>query len=121
MNTKTHPSAEWIYNELKPKYPKLSLATVYRNINELVKENKVVSLGKVLDKERYDGDTSIHTHAVCAVCGKIIDVSDISLPKDVVENSKQLKGFAMSYSRVEIIGICDECKGKAKKNKYEKN
>ena len=37
-STTSHPTAEWIYLELKKDYPKLSLATVYRNLKSFCSE-----------------------------------------------------------------------------------
>ena len=31
-STTSHPTAEWVYRELKEEHPDLSLGTVYRNI-----------------------------------------------------------------------------------------
>lgn len=108
-NTKTHPTAEWVYNELKPLYKDLSLATVYRNINELVKSGKINSLGTVLDKERFDGDTTPHAHAVCARCGKIIDVTEVTIPKEVTDKVQDKTEFKVTYSNVQFVGICSDC------------
>ena len=33
--TKEHPTAETVYQSLKVQHPRLSLATVYRNLNQL--------------------------------------------------------------------------------------
>ena len=39
-----HPTAEELYNLLKPTAPSLSLGTVYRNLNLLVEEGRAVRL-----------------------------------------------------------------------------
>ena len=41
-STKSHPTAEWIYNRLKPEIPDLSLATVYRNLAQLEADGKII-------------------------------------------------------------------------------
>ena len=53
-STKEHPSAEWIYNKLKPVYPDLSLATVYRNLKELKEDGAIRSVGVDADNERFE-------------------------------------------------------------------
>ena len=40
--TKVHPSADWVYNQLKPEIPDLSLGTVYRNLS-LFKEQGLIN------------------------------------------------------------------------------
>ena len=74
QNTKLHPTAEWVYARLKPRYPDLSLGTVYRNLNRLREKGQAVSLGAVGGRERFDGDTSPHAHLVCQQCGAVLDV-----------------------------------------------
>lgn len=108
--TDEHPNAEWVYNKLKPLYPDLSLGTVYRNINELKKSGEICSLGVVLDKERFDGRTEPHSHAVCVKCGKIIDVDNFLLPDDTIEEIQKLTDFKIAYSQLQFIGLCEKCK-----------
>ena len=55
-----HPTAEMIYNRLKPEYPDLSLGTVYRNLAMFLEEGQVISVGTVDGQERYDARTDFH-------------------------------------------------------------
>lgn len=111
-STDEHPSAEWVYNKLKPQFPDLSLATVYRNINELKNEGRISSVGIVFDKERFDANTKPHTHAVCVRCGKIIDVGEVKLPPEVIDSAQKLTEFSISYADLRLVGICEECRKK---------
>ena len=45
--TNTHPSADWIYNQLKERIPDLSLGTVYRNLAQFKAKGQILSLGVV--------------------------------------------------------------------------
>lgn len=110
--TKEHPSAEWVYEKLKPVYPKLSLATVYRNLNQLVQRGEIRSLGVINDKERFDYQTAPHTHAICVKCGKVIDVMEVKLSEDLVSEAKRITNFDINYSDLQFYGICDKCKKK---------
>ena len=67
--TRCHPTAEWVYRTLKPQYPDLSLATVYRNLNHLRETGQVVSLGSIGGYERFDGELRPHAHLICQGCG----------------------------------------------------
>ncbi len=120
-STTEHPSAEKIYAELKPKHPDLSLGTVYRNLNMLVNEGSVCSVGVVNDKERFDARTEPHVHAICERCGKILDVEDISLPDEMLEAVQKSTGFALTYSRLQFMGLCADCKTAVQKGIYSKN
>ncbi|MDR3344580.1 MAG: transcriptional repressor [Oscillospiraceae bacterium] len=101
-STKSHPTAEWIYWQLKPQYPSLSLGTVYSNLAVFQSAGKIISVGVVGGKERFDADTSAHAHFVCRCCNAVIDVADASAP--IVP----LPGKAES-SNVCYFGVCEDC------------
>ncbi|MDR2068509.1 MAG: transcriptional repressor [Spirochaetaceae bacterium] len=73
-STTSHPGAQWVYDQLKPVIPDLSLGTVYRNINFFRQEGLVASLGVVNGEERFDGDVKPHPHLVCRRCGRAADL-----------------------------------------------
>ncbi len=58
--TTCHPTAEWVYQQLKPQFPDLSLGTVYRNLAAFKAEGVIDSVGVVNGLERYDGNTIPH-------------------------------------------------------------
>src|SRR5437879_13364267 len=70
----THPFAHEIYRRVHKKLPRISLATVYRNLHSLVEEGKIHTL--LLDQQaaRYDPETSEHDHFVCERCGRVLDL-----------------------------------------------
>lgn len=116
-NTKTHPDAEWIYAKLKPDFPDLSLATVYRNLNEMKKSGEIQTVAYFNGKERYDGDVSSHTHFICDCCGKIEDLWNID--HDEAVDAKAQENFDGKINSHSLIfhGLCSECvNSKAQKN-----
>ena len=108
LNTTTHPSARWIYEQLKPDYPDLSLGTVYRNISLFKDEGMVNVVCTVNGEERIDGNTSPHTHFVCNCCGKVIDVMDDG---DASPECLSLmnKGYTIDSKLVIYYGKCSDC------------
>ena len=68
-STDIHPTADWIYQKLKPIYPDLSLGTVYRNIARFKEDGLIISVGVVEGQERLDGTTAPHAHFICSKCG----------------------------------------------------
>ena len=117
MSTREHPSAQWLYNELKPEYPDLSLGTVYRNLKFLESSGVIRSVAVVDGIERYDGITEDHAHFVCNCCGRILD---IPIPHDfdsihsgLFESDKRLAGVGkIEFTKIIYYGNCDECIGK---------
>lgn len=110
--TDSHPNAEWIYSRLKPTFPDLSIATVYRNLRLLQEEGVIDSLGVVCGQERFDGDTGPHSHAVCRVCGKVFDLPPAVLPEEWLRDAIDRTGFSLSACAVQLTGVCKECSAK---------
>ncbi len=108
-STDTHPTAEWIYNQLKPEIPDISIATVYRNLAAFVEDGTILSLGVIDGHERFDGYTVPHPHFVCGGCGKVIDVAsdmDPYLNKEVGEKFD----LQISHHELTFRGKCGECR-----------
>ncbi len=107
-SAKNHPSAEWVYETLKPRYPDLSLATVYRNIAEFVREGTAVRVGVVDGHERYDGDTQPHAHFICDSCGSIMDIEYPAVPaldqSVAQENQLEVQRYELTFR-----GRCGKC------------
>ncbi len=71
---RTHPSADWIYNEVRKKIPHVSKGTVYRNLMVLEEEGAVIELNVDGTVGRYEISQDNHYHFICEQCGRIIDL-----------------------------------------------
>ena len=80
QHSKSHPSAEALYQELRQEHPDISLATVYRNLSLFRNQGIIRSLGTVGGVERFDGDVSPHAHFVCSGCGAVADLPEAGIP-----------------------------------------
>ena len=108
-STGTHPGAQWVYDQLKPAIPDLSLGTVYRNIAVFREEGLLESVGVVLGEERFDADTSPHPHAVCTRCGKVVDLSR-EIQSELNRNfSVEIPDFTIDKRNTVFYGLCREC------------
>jgi len=109
LASKEHPSAEDIYRALKPKFPDLSLGTVYRNLSLFRENGTIMSVGFVNGQERFDARTHIHGHFVCTDCGRVLDVDAPQLPESVLSTaSHDLSGSITGYA-ITFTGRCDRC------------
>jgi Fur family peroxide stress response transcriptional regulator len=109
-STKTHPSAEWVYWELKPSYPDLSLGTVYRNIAMLRDGGKLQSVGVVAGEERFDGAVEEHAHFVCEVCGAVLDVPEAGVARATeLEEISAAHGVTIARRQLMYYGRCAAC------------
>jgi len=107
-STKSHPTAEWIYHELKPLHPDLSLATVYRNLKLFREEGEIILVDTVAGQERYDANTSEHTHFVCEICSAVIDVDYESKHSELLQMLAE-QGFVVDYTALSVRGKCQNC------------
>lgn len=107
-NDYTHPTILELYEKLRKKNPKIGKATVYRNINKLVKEGKVlkISLGK--NVEHYDGHTHNHYHLYCKYCKKIYDIEDVK-KNEFRERLEKENNIQIDSTKVVFEGICKNC------------
>ncbi|MEY9096332.1 Fur family transcriptional regulator [Paenibacillus sp. RC84] len=107
-----HPTADEIYKALESKFPNMSVATVYNNLKVFIDAGLVRELTYGDDSSRFDADLSDHYHARCQVCGKISDF-DYSPIVDVEHVAAQQTGFRVGGHRLEVVGLCPDCAGKA--------
>ena len=109
----SHPTAEELYLRLKDNMPHLSLATVYRNLEQFVQVGMVMKLDCGGALKRFDGNVEPHPHIRCHECGKVADVQNEKVEKlqnSLLELLPQLNCSGLS---VEFCGICSECGGDA--------
>lgn len=105
-STPTHPTAEWVYAQLKPQIPDLSLGTVYRNLAMFKQEGLIGSMGVVDGMERFERNTDPHAHFVCSHCSAVIDVDGIAPPTHL---SKQVPCGSVRDCILTFTGICNNC------------
>lgn len=105
--TKCHPTAEWVYRQLKPDFPDLSLGTVYRNIAMFKEENTIQSIGVVKGLERFDGNIEPHTHFICSCCGQVLDLEYVTLPQHILEEAAA--GGSVTSYQLQFTGLCRNC------------
>ena len=109
-----HPSAEMLYQSLKPAYPDLSLGTVYRNLKGMVENGDVICVGHVEGKERYDAHLQPHVHLVCRGCGSVVDIDlteEMALHCDAISKEN---GIEMDVRSLHFAGLCCNCKSENK-------
>lgn len=109
-STKVHPTAEWVYSQLKSEYSDLSLGTVYRNIKKFCQEEKVRSVGVIDGQEHFDSDTSPHSHFICTCCGSILDVDQMFLTSEIKDEISNQYGFEIFSEDTVFKGVCSNCK-----------
>jgi Fur family ferric uptake transcriptional regulator len=104
-----HPTARDIYNSVRQQLPRISLGTVYRNMDLLVREGKIKRLDSGGREAHFDADLSEHHHVTCVSCGRIDDLATSQELKVISETFEQ-KGWVIHERRVEFLGVCPVCR-----------
>ena len=107
--THEHPSAEWLYQKLKPEFPDLSLATVYRNLREMVAQGDAVSVGTLDSKERFDVCHHPHAHLLCRGCGCVVDIELSESLEAQCRNAESEYAVAIDPYGIHFTGLCRNC------------
>ena len=114
--TDIHPTADWLYQQLKKEFPSLSMGTVYRNLNILVDQKLIQKLPFGSTHDRYEVNTPPHYHLVCEKCGC---VQDFNMPQyeKILAQAQKMSNFNISRHRIDFFGICEKCQSKNKKRR----
>ncbi len=111
MKNPVHPNAYELYQMVKNNHPDVGMATIYRNLDSLVSEGKIIKFNTETQFDRYDATVEDHYHMLCSDCGKVYDV-----PGDIVacmdEKVSETTGFKITGHNLSFKGICSECSGK---------
>ncbi|MEN6595639.1 MAG: transcriptional repressor [Clostridiaceae bacterium] len=103
-----HPTANMVYEQLKAEMPKLSLGTVYRNLNQLADAGRLKKIPLADGSCRFDKTTDAHSHIVCEHCGC---VADVELPSfEAFEQAiSEETGYTLRSYDVVLRGLCKQC------------
>ena len=106
----THPTADQIYEMVRKRLPKISIGTVYRNLDILSKLNMIQKIEWGGTQKRFDGNIENHYHVRCKVCGKVEDLMSETIATDEIEKIYSgAKGYYELTHKLELVGLCPEC------------
>ena len=116
----THPTADLIYERVRRKMPRISLGTVYRNLEILTALGEIQTLELSGSQKRYDGIPQKHYHVRCLHCGRVDD-APIAPMQQLEDAIYEATVYTIMGHRLEFIGLCPECsKDKEKRQAAEK-
>ncbi len=107
--TDAHPSADEIFGRVRQQMPRISLGTVYRNLEILSAQGEIQTIEMAGSLKRFDGVAENHYHIRCVNCDRLIDA-----PVEVsnsLENAAQMHtDFRILGHKVEFTGVCPDCR-----------
>jgi len=105
----THPCADEIYAMVRKRMPRISLGTVYRNLEVLASLGEIQKIETGGSLKRFDGNITPHYHIRCLHCQKVVD-APIAPLKNIENLLAGKTDFQITGHRVEFLGICPQCK-----------
>lgn len=108
--SKGHLDAGEIYRRARSKDPRISLSTVYRNLNLLRELGLISELH--LDEEHHHYEVreeAEHFHLICSNCERVIEFDSPLIPRLLAEVSAE-QGFLVERVHVDMVGLCDDCR-----------
>jgi len=108
---KYHPTADDVHRAVRRRLPRISLGTVYRNLDLLHRAGLIQRLEVGGTQKRFDGDLEVHCHRRCVRCGKIEDVwlGEVAAISRAI---KEMTDYEVISHRIEFIGYCRDCRGR---------
>lgn len=103
----SHPTAADIYNTVRRKIPRISLGTVYRNL-EVLSEMGQINRIDIGDQRRYDANMTDHDHIRCISCGNIDDIPPLKLDPRKYASKRDTDYKVLGYS-IDMFGLCTAC------------
>jgi Fur family peroxide stress response transcriptional regulator len=109
-STTSHPTADWVYAQVRDILPKISLGTVYRNLNLLREIGEIQELTYGSNFSRFDGNPKAHPHFHCISCNRVFDL-DFAV-EELARKAEQASDYKVERTRLEFEGVCRDCLGK---------
>lgn len=104
-----HPTADEIYAIARKEMPTLSLATVYRNLNQLAESGIIHRINGLDGSVHFDHNLCKHYHFICTECNKVYDV-EYDIAPDLADKVLAETGLFVESVDISLKGICPDCK-----------
>ena len=117
QTSRKHLTADELYERVKKGLPRISLATVYRNLEILSRAGLIAKREVSGRQKRFDYDVSDHDHIFCIQCHR---VDNLDLNREEIGNVLPVDGvdgYTITGYRLEFSGICRDCRQKNKEKK----
>jgi len=114
MNTRIHPTADDIYDEVREEIPNISKGTVYRNLKVLQETGQVRECNLDGTRSRFEVTIASHYHFRCENCGRVLDL-DVPIHTELDREIAEQTGLRISHHQLEFRGLCHDCQSNVDK------
>ncbi|MCP4747457.1 MAG: transcriptional repressor [Desulfobacteraceae bacterium] len=112
----THPTADMLYEIVRKRLPRISLGTVYRNLEILTALGEIQTLELSGSQKRFDANSRKHYHIRCMHCDRVDD-APIAPMAQLEDELYQATVYTIIGHRLEFMGLCPECSRKQEEQK----
>lgn len=111
LGNPVHPTADEVFLQVRRQSPRISLGTVYRNLNQLADNGMIRKISMANQPDRFDGTLEHHYHICCTECGSVMDVVCPGLERleDFIEETTS---FEVTGHQLIVHGVCARCASK---------
>ena len=108
--THAHPSADEVFHMVRKRLPRISLGTVYRNLEILAANGMIQKMEMAGSQKRFDGTTKNHYHMRCVRCGRMEDAR-LGPIRGLAAALRGMSDYEVVGHRLEFMVVCPSCRG----------
>ena len=108
-NMHNHPTAEAVYEAVATRHPRISKATVYRNLNQMAQDGAILRVPVPNGADCFDFNIRKHYHIRCEVCSCIFD-AEAPYREELDHLPRQSSGCEITGHSILFYGVCPQCK-----------
>lgn len=105
-----HPTADELHRGVRRAIPSVSPATVYRNVQVLVRAGVIATLARAGAAAQYDANLEDHHHFICHRCGRVLDIYLRGIDYQLDAGRSRLRGARIDACEVRLSGVCARCR-----------
>lgn len=107
LDGRVHMGVDELYEAIKKKFPSISLATVYKNINAMLEKDFILEVKIPNQKSKYELAKESHSHVMCEECGKVEDITlDLH---GITQTAANLTNYKINDDALILSGVCPSC------------
>ena len=107
--SRTHPTADALFRKVRRELPSISHATVYRNLQELVRTRLIATLERAGGAIQYDANPDDHHHFICSRCGVVSDIYLRDVDYAIDRRRSTIAPSRIDRAELQLHGVCERC------------
>ena len=108
LNSRDHPTAQQVYDQVRKIHPTVSLATVYKTLEVLKSLDLIQEINLPRGQARFDSYMKPHINLICLRCGNIVDLDETTATEETRKVAAAAE-FKPIGQRIDVFGICKSC------------